>query len=202
MGNFVVGLTGGIGSGKTAVTDRFTQLGILVVDADVASRVVVEPGQPALDSIKDHFGAAIILKDGNMDRALMREIVFKDPGEKTWLEQLLHPLINEQIERDLEACTTPYSMLVSPLLIEIGQTRFTHRALVVDVPVEVQIQRTVARDNNSEEQVRAIINAQLSREARLEEADDVIVNDGDFAKLDLDINGLHDQYLQLAEERR
>ncbi|HJN50363.1 MAG: dephospho-CoA kinase [Pseudomonadales bacterium] len=202
MGNFVVGLTGGIGSGKTAVTDRFTQLGILVVDADVASRVVVEPGQPALDSIKDHFGAAIILKDGNMDRALMREIVFKDPGEKTWLEQLLHPLINEQIERDLEASTTPYSMLVSPLLIEIGQTRFTHRVLVVDVPVEVQIQRTVARDNNSEEQVRAIINAQLSREARLEEADDVIVNDGDFAKLDLDINGLHDQYLQLAEERR
>lgn len=202
MSDFVVGLTGGIGSGKTAVTDRFQELGIVIIDADVASRVVVQPGRPALDSIKDHFGAAIILGDGNMNRALMREIVFKDPDEKTWLEQLLHPLIDEEIEKGLQSSTTPYAMLVSPLLIEIGQTRFTHRVLVVDVPVEVQIQRTVARDNNSEEQVRAIIKSQLSREERLEKADDVIMNDGDFAKLDVGIQDLHGKYLQLAEEHR
>jgi|TARA_Y100000310_G_scaffold313613_1_gene362160 dephospho-CoA kinase len=202
MSDFVVGLTGGIGSGKTAVTDRFTNLDISIVDADMASRVVVEPGKPALSSIQDHFGADIILSDGNMNRAMMREIVFKDPSEKTWLEQLLHPLIDEEIEKDLQASTTPYAMLVSPLLIEINQTRFTNRVLVVDVPVEVQIERTMARDNNSEEQVRSIINAQLSRQARLERADDVIMNDGDFAKLDRDIAELHRKYLQLAEESK
>lgn len=202
MSDFVVGLTGGIGSGKTVVTDRFNELGIVIIDADVASRVVVQPGQPALDSIKDHFGAAIILSDGNMNRALMREIVFKEPDEKTWLEQLLHPLIDEEIEKGLQSSTTPYSMLVSPLLIEIGQTRFTHRVLVVDVPVEVQVHRTMTRDNNSEEQVRAIINSQTSREERLERADDVIMNDGDFVKLDIGIHDLHGKYLQLAEEPR
>jgi len=201
MSNFVVGITGGIGSGKTAVSDRFKKLGITIVDADMASRVVVEPGKPALDGIKEHFGANMILSDGNMDRALMREIVFKDPTEKTWLEQLLHPLIDDEIEKDLQASATPYAMLVSPLLIEINQIRFTHRVLIVDVPLEVQIQRTMERDNNSEEQVKAIINSQTSREARLKHAHDVIVNDGDFAKLDLEISDLHRKYLELAEER-
>ena len=202
MSEFIVGITGGIGSGKSAVSDRFSKLGIAIVDADMASRVVVEPGKPALDSIKDHFGGDIILGDGNMNRALMREIVFGDPTEKTWLEQLLHPLIDDEIETDLQASTTAYAILVSPLLIEINQIRFTHRVLVVDVPPEVQIQRTMARDNNSEEQVRAIINSQTSREVRLEHADDVIVNDGNFAKLDEEVDTLHRKYLNLAEESR
>jgi dephospho-CoA kinase len=202
MSEFIVGITGGIGSGKSAVSDRFNKLGIAIVDADLASRVVVEPGKPALDSIKDHFGGDIILGDGNMNRALMREIVFKDPTEKTWLEQLLHPLIDDEIETDLKSSTTAYAILVSPLLIEINQIRFTHRVLVVDAPPEVQIQRTMNRDNNSEEQVRAIINSQTSREVRLEHADDVIVNDGNFAKLDEEVDSLHRKYLNLAEESR
>jgi dephospho-CoA kinase len=202
MSDFIVGITGGIGSGKSAVSDRFNKLGIAIVDADLASRVVVEPGKPALDSIKDHFGGDIILGDGNMNRALMREIVFKDPTEKTWLEQLLHPLIDDEIETDLKSSTTAYAILVSPLLIEINQIRFTHRVLVVDAPPEVQIQRTMNRDNNSEEQVRAIINSQTSREVRLEHADDVIVNDGNFAKLDEEVDSLHRKYLNLAEESR
>lgn len=202
MSDFVVGLTGGIGSGKSAVSDRFKNQGIVIVDADVASRVVVEPGKPALASIQEHFGAEMILDDGNMNRALMRELVFKDPTEKTWLEQLLHPLIDEEIEIGLQSATTPYAMLVSPLLIEINQVRFTQRVLVVDVPVQVQIQRTMARDNNSAEQVQSIINAQTPREARLERADDVIVNDGDFAELDMEVDNLHRIYLKIAEKRQ
>lgn len=202
MSDFVVGLTGGIGSGKSAVSDRFKNQGIVIVDADVASRVVVEPGKPALASIQEHFGAEMILDDGNMNRALMRELVFKDPTEKTWLEQLLHPLIDEEIEIGLQSATTPYAILVSPLLIEINQVRFTQRVLVVDVPVQVQIQRTMARDNNSAEQVQSIINAQTPREARLERADDVIVNDGDFAELDMEVDNLHRIYLKIAEKRQ
>lgn len=199
MSKFVVGVTGGIGSGKSMVTDRFHELGIEIVDADLASRAVVEPGKPALAAISDHFGAAILQPDGSLDRALLRAKIFADPAEREWLERLLHPLINGQIEAWLAASRSAYAILVSPLLLEIGQDRYVHRILVVDVPVELQVQRTVARDNNSEEQVRAIIASQTSREERLARADDVILNDGDLASLLAAVDGLHARYVQLAD---
>lgn len=198
MSKFVVGLTGGIGSGKTAVSDRFQALGIVIVDADIASRVVVEPGKPALQEIQKHFGATIIQADGSLDRAALREKVFKDEQERKWLEQLLHPLINEQIRKELSTSSSPYTILVSPLLIETGQFRFTHRILVVDVPLEKQVERTMVRDNNSEEQVRNIIKAQTSRDERVASADDIILNDGDLDKLDKSVADLHAKYSAMA----
>jgi len=195
---YVVGLTGGIGSGKSAVSERFAALGIKVVDADVASRVVVEPGQPALLRIAEHFGAELITAEGSLDRAALRAKVFADDGERRWLEQLLHPLINAYIRKELDSAESPYAMLAHPILIETGQTRICNRVLVVDVPEEVQLQRTMARDNNSEEQVRNIMAAQATREQRLAAADDVIVNDKDLDHLDREVARLHAEYLRLA----
>lgn len=202
VSKFVVGLTGGIGSGKTAVSDRFHALGINIVDADIAARVVVEPGKPALQEIQKHFGAAIIQANGSLDRAILREKVFKDDQERKWLEQLLHPLINEEIRKKLASSSSPYTMLVSPLLIETGQSRYTQRILVVDVPLETQIERTMARDNNSEEQVRNIIKVQTSRQERVASADDIIVNDQDIDKLDQSVSELHAKYLELADQEK
>ncbi len=198
---FVVGLTGGIGSGKTAVSDRFAALGVTVIDADIAARVVVEPGQPALAKITDHFGPETVTGSGELDRAKLRELVFNNEAERKWLEALLHPLIGAEISAQIGAATSPYAMLVSPLLIETSQLQLTQRVLVVDVPVEVQIARTVARDDNSEEQVRAIIASQASREQRLAAADDVISNDQGLEYLDEQVQALHRKYLALAEAK-
>lgn len=198
---FVVGITGGIGSGKTAVSDRFAALGIHVVDADLASRAVVEPGRPALVDIAEHFGDEIIGADGGLDRAALRARVFADEEERRWLERLLHPRIAEEIRAGLAQARSPYAMLVSPLLVEAGQATFVNRILVVDVPVETQVARTMARDANSEEQVRRIVAAQASREDRLARADDVIVNDAGLDALDAAVEALHARYLEMAREQ-
>ena len=198
---FVVGLTGGIGSGKTAVSDRFAALGIAIVDADVASRVVVEPGRPALVDIAKHFGAEVIDAGGALDRAALRTRVFSDPNERRWLEQLLHPRIADEIRSGIAGATSPYTMLVSPLLLEAGQAAYANRILVVDVPVDVQIARTMARDDNDEAQVRRIIAAQSPREDRLARADDVIENDEGLDALDSAVAELHARYLTLAAAR-
>lgn len=195
---YVVGLTGGIGSGKSAVSDRFAALGIKVVDADIASRVVVEPGQPALAAIAEHFGAELIDASGALDRAELRKRVFAEESERRWLEQLLHPLINEYIAAQLASATSAYAILAHPLLVETGQTRICSRVLAVDVPEALQLQRTMARDNNSEEQVRSIMDAQASRKDRLAAADDVIENDRDLDHLDQEVARLHKQYVDLA----
>lgn len=195
---FVVGLTGGIGSGKTAVSDRFATRGITIVDADIAARVVVEPGQRALTSIAEHFGEDILTANGELDRAALRARVFADPDERVWLEALLHPRISECIGEQLAAAKSAYAVLVSPLLFESNQVRFTNRVLVVDVPEELQLERTMARDNNDEAQVRAIMAAQASRSDRLEKADDVIVNDADLDSLDARVEDLHQCYLSAA----
>lgn len=195
---YVIGLTGGIGSGKTAVSDHFQTLGICVVDADVAARVVVAKGRPALAAIAEHFGADMLLADGNLDRAKLRAAVFKDPAERRWLEALTHPLIRAEIAAGLENATSPYALLVSPLLVESGQNQLTRRILVVDVPEELQLARTVARDHNSAAQVKAIMAAQASRQQRLQYADDVIVNDGSLAELQAKVEALHSKYLELA----
>ncbi|MDH3643735.1 MAG: dephospho-CoA kinase [Gammaproteobacteria bacterium] len=198
MSKLVIGITGGIGSGKTAVSDRFAALGITVVDADIASRVVVEPGRPALDAIAEHFGDGAINDDGTLNRAELRKRVFADAAERKWLEQLTHPLINQYLQEQLAAAESPYAVLVSPLLAETGQSRFCQRIIVVDVPVELQVQRTMSRDANDEAQVRAIIAAQASREQRLELADDVIVNDQGLEHIDAEVQRLHEVYLELA----
>ena len=198
---FVVGITGGIGSGKTAVTDRFAKLGIKIVDADIAARVVVEPGTAALGAISDHFGSVILLADGNLDRAALRTRIFSEELEKKWLESLLHPLIGKEIMRQLAAAQSPYVIFVSPLLLEAGQNVLCDRILVVDVAEETQISRTVSRDDNNEAQVRRIISTQLSRQQRLKQASDIIENNQGLAQLDNPIEKLHLQFLAMATEK-
>ncbi len=195
---FVLGLTGGIGSGKSAVAACFKEHGIKVVDADIAARKVVEPGMPALQAIAEHFGDQVIQADGTMDRAVLRSIVFNDEQQRHWLEQLLHPVIGEWIAAELASATSPYAILESPLLLETEQRKSTQRALVVDVSKELQIERATARDNNSREQIEAIIAAQLPREERIARADDVIDNSGSLEDLQKAVEILHQQYLDIA----
>jgi len=199
MSSFVVGLTGGIGSGKTAVSDRFRDLGIDIVDADLASRAVLAPGRPAVAAIAEHFGPELIAEDGSLDRAELRRRVFANPDERRWLEALTRPLIAEWLHQQLAEAASPYAILVNPLLIETGHARVCQRVLVVDAPETLQLQRTMHRDGNDEAQVRAIMAAQASREERLTAADDVIVNEGDLTALDDQVRALHDQYLEMAK---
>lgn len=200
MSNFVVGVTGGIGSGKSAATAHFESLGIKVVDADIAAREVVAKGSEALQNIADHFGEHIILDSGELDRVALREIVFANPEERLWLEQLTHPLIRSTILSGLKQASSPYAILASPLLFESNQHEMVNRTLVVDVPEALQIERTCLRDNNPETQVRAIMAAQMDRQERLAKADDVISNDQDLAYLKSQVESLHEQYLALAEK--
>ena len=194
----VIGVTGGIGSGKTAATDHFQSLGITVVDADLASRVIVEPGRPALKAIEEHFGASVIAGDGTLDRRALREIVFAKPEERKWLEQLTHPLIGQEIASQIQNSKSEYTILASPLLLESNQHHLAKRVLVIDVPESVQVERTITRDNTTEDGVKAIIAAQMKRQDRLAKADDVIVNDQDLAHLQQEVEKLHQTYLEMA----
>lgn len=195
---YVVGLTGGIGSGKSAAAAAFAELGITVVDADWAARVVVQPGMPVLAQIAGHFGAEVLQEDGGLDRARLRGIVFDNETERRWLEQLLHPLIREEILHRLAAAQSPYAILESPLLIESGQYQLVDRICVVDLPETLQIARAGARDGADPEQIRKIMAAQLSREERLARADDVLDNSGAPEALQQKVMALHGQYLLLA----
>lgn len=195
---FVLGLTGGIGSGKSAVAACFKKYGIKVVDADIAARKVVEPGMPALQTIAEHFGEHVLQTDGTLDRAALRSIVFNDELQRQWLEQLLHPAIGEWIASEIASATSAYVILESPLLLETEQRKATQRTLVVDVSKELQIERATARDDNSREQIEAIIAAQLPRKERLARADDLIDNSGSLADLESAVNTLHQQYLKIA----
>jgi dephospho-CoA kinase len=195
----IVGITGGIGSGKSAVTACFETLGITVVDADVAARVVVEPGGPALDAISEHFGSEVIRADGTLDRAALRARVFADERERLWLEHLTHPLIGREIQARIAASGSPYTILSSPLLLETTQKALVDCVVVVDVPEELQLQRTMARDDNDEAQVRRIMAAQMAREERLEQADIVIDNARSLAELDETVAELHKEFLLRAE---
>ena len=201
--SLIIGITGGIGSGKTAVTDRFARQGITVVDADLAARIVVEPGTPALAAIARCFGPEVLQGDGSLDRAALRRIVFADPAQRKWLEQLTHPLIGEEIQRQLAASRSPYTLLSSPLLLESAtQRELAALVVVVDVPEEMQLARTVQRDNNDEDQVKRIMAAQLPRQQRLAQADIVIDNSGSLEALDAVVAELHKEFLQRAEEAR
>ncbi|TGD74055.1 dephospho-CoA kinase [Mangrovimicrobium sediminis] len=200
--SLVVGVTGGIGSGKSALTERLAAHGIAVVDADLASRVIVEPGRPALVAIAEHFGADILNSDGALDRAALRAQVFADPEQRRWLEALTHPLIGEEIRAQLAAAESPYAVLVSPLLLESAQRQLADLVVVVDVPEEVQVQRTMARDANDEAQVRRIMAAQMTRAQRLEQADIVVDNTRPLAELDSLAEELHREFLARAEAAR
>ena len=193
----VVGLTGGIGSGKSTVARLFGALGVHWVDADDVAREVVEPGTPALEKVAEHFGQEILLPDGGLDRAALRRIVFFAPEERAWLEGLLHPVIREELMRQLrpDNYSLPYVLLVSPLLLETDQHELVDKIVVVDVPVEVQIQRTMARDTNDREQVERIIAAQMPREQRIRKADDVV--DNNLATIDVErqVEQLHQTFL-------
>ncbi|WP_375740145.1 dephospho-CoA kinase [Pseudomonas boanensis] len=194
---WILGLTGGIGSGKSAVAAHFSALGVHLVDADHAARWVVEPGRPALERIAEHFGHDVLQADGQLDRAALRQRIFQSPEERRWLESLLHPLIGEEINNYLSSAESPYAILVSPLLVESGQHRLTQRVLVVDAPEALQIQRTMHRDQVPEEQVQAILKVQASREHRLQHAHDVLVNDRDLNWLRAEVERLHNFYLTL-----
>ncbi len=194
---FVVGVAGGIGSGKTTVSNRFAELGVTIADADVASRTIVEPGTPALAAIVDRFGEEILQEDGYLNRAKLRPIVFGSPDERRWLEKLTHGPINAELKRTMETATSSYSILI--LSAGSGRSPVMNRVLVVDVPPGLQLERVTARDSNSPEQVKAIMAAQPSREERLALADDVLVNDGTLEKLLAGVDKLHEQYQGLAE---
>jgi dephospho-CoA kinase len=195
---FTVGLTGGIGSGKSAVAQLFRQHGVTVVDADQAAREVVLPGTPALAKIRAHFGAAVLNDDGSLNRAWLRNAVFAEPEQRQWLEALLHPAIAELIGKALNNAAGSYAILESPLLLETSQHTLVDRVLVVDVSEATQVARAARRDGNDEAQIRAIMDAQISRHERLGRADDIIDNDGPLAALEPAVAALHQRYLALA----
>ncbi|GAB5477353.1 MAG: dephospho-CoA kinase [Marinobacter nauticus] len=193
----VIGLTGGIGSGKSTVARMFGALGVHWVDADDVARQVVEPGTQALRAIADHFGESILQGNGELDRAALRQKVFEDPEQRRWLEGLLHPIIRQELIRQLspEDYNLPYVMLVSPLLLETNQHELVERIVVVDVPEETQINRTMARDGNSREQVERILAAQMPRAARREKADAIINNAQPLEHVEASVHALHQRFL-------
>ncbi|MAD89346.1 MAG: dephospho-CoA kinase [Pseudoalteromonas sp.] len=199
MSNWILGLTGGIGAGKTLVSNHLAALGIEIVDADVIARDVVAIGSDGLNAIEQHFGKTILLDDGSLNRAKLREIIFADSEQKSWLNNLMHPLIRQNITAQLDAATSPYVVLSAPLLFENKLDALCDHTLLVDVPVEVQLARTANRDSVSTEQVKNIIAAQMSREDKLQKADSIIDNHRDIDSVLIDVEELHHAFLQQAE---
>ncbi len=191
----VVALTGGIASGKTAVSDRLGNLGVPIIDTDLIAREVVEPGQPLLDALSERFGEEILTADGALDRAALRERVFQDQGERKALEGLLHPAILDEVKQRIARLESPYCVVVIPLLAENRRHPWIDRVLLVDTPEAVQLERVQLRDGISEEQARAILAAQASRAQRLAIADDVIVNDGTLEALHAATDAQHERYM-------
>ncbi len=199
---FVVALTGGIASGKSAIADRFAALGASVLDADIVARELVVPGSPALAEIVEHFGADALAANGALDRGAMRTRVFADAQARHRLEAILHPRIRAALRERARIATGPYVLLVIPLLTESGRYDWIDRVLLVDVPRETQRQRLLARDGIAAALADAMLDAQASREQRLAMADDVIENDATLADLDAKIVALHERYVSLGIEHR
>ncbi len=196
----VVGLTGGIGSGKSAVSRLFEDYGVPVIDADHVAREVVEPGSPALDEIVRQFGDDVLLHDGHLDRSNLRQKIFNDQQARKKLEVILHPKIRQRMRDRLQSTGAPYAIFVVPLLIETGQHQDVDRVLVVDCPEALQMERVKKRDSASASQITAIMASQVSREQRLAEADDIIENRGSLEELNASVSSLHQQYLELSQK--
>ncbi|MFO8045013.1 MAG: dephospho-CoA kinase [Halomonas sp.] len=200
----IIGVTGGIASGKSTVARAFAALDIPWVDADDVAREVVEPGEPALEEIAARYNPARVLNnDGTLNRRALREIVFADPAERRWLESVTHPRIRARLTEHLarlQATGAPYVLLVSPLLFESGQNEMTDRTLVIDVPEALQIERTAARDDVDDAQARAIVAAQMPRHERLARADEVLDNSGSQAQMQRRVAELDRHFRQLATQ--
>ena len=196
----IVGLTGGIGSGKSAVAELFAQLGVTITDTDAIAHALTAPGQPALKAIVNEFGAQYLTPEGTLDRAALRHLVFNDAVAKKMLETILHPLIRQAVADELAQPTAaPYRMIVVPLLFETdAYAGIVQRTLVVDCPEEMQIRRAMARSILTEAEVRAVMAAQLSRDARLARANDVILNDASLESLAKQVGEMHKKYLEFA----
>lgn len=198
---YIIGVTGGIGAGKTTVTNQFLRLGIEVVDADLIARSVVAPGSPLLKDIQAEFGNSMIKSNGELDRAALRALIFSDENAKTKLNALMHPVIRDQLLAALERAKSSYVILSAPLLFENNLDTLCQRVLVVDVPESEQIARTQARDGVDANQVAAIIAAQISRTERLARADDVIDNTLPITQLAETVSQLHEKYLHFAKSQ-
>ena len=196
---FKVGLTGGIASGKTRVAEFFAARGVPVIDSDQIAREIVAPGAPALAAIRERFGEGVMAADGNLDRRVLRAIVFTDPAARRDLEAITHPAIRARMAELNAQARGPYVINAIPLLTEGGGRRDLDRVLVVDCPEDLQIARVMARDQVDEAGARAVLAAQASRAARLAIADDVIVNDGDLGALEARVASLHERYLGLSQ---
>jgi len=197
MSKLVIGLTGGIGSGKTAVSDLFAEKGITIVDADVVARQVVEKGSESLIKITEKFGPDSISQDGTLNRPYIRQLVFADKANKQWIDALLHPLIRNIMKRQTQQAESPYCILAVPLLVENGMNKMVDRVLVVDVDTSIQLQRASNRDGQTQQQVQRIIDSQASRKQRLAVADDVIDNSRTPTDLVSQVENLHQKYLNL-----
>ena len=196
MSKFIVGLRGGIGTGKSTVSELFADSGIVVADADISARTVVQPGKPAYEAIFKRFGEPVLQKDRTLDRAKLRELVFSEEDHRLFVEKQTHASIIEDLLTITSRANSDYAILV--LSTGIGRNPMMHRLLVVDAPIENQISRVMRRDKNTHEQVAAILRAQPDRETRMTDADDVIVNDGELHQLALEVQKLHQLYLDLS----
>jgi dephospho-CoA kinase len=196
----VVGLTGGIGSGKTTVANSFHRLGVPVIDADQLARELVEPGQIALDEIISTFGTEVVTTNGRLDRDYVRQQIFSDPARKSQLETILHPKIRQRIRTLLSEIRTPYCIVVIPLLLETRQTDLVDRILVIDSPEKEQLIRVAARDGLSDNAIMAIMASQTDRQTRLAAADDIIVNDRGISELTGRIQELHRHYMGITHD--
>ena len=199
MSNWILGLTGGIGAGKTLVSNHLSSLGIEIVDADVIAREVVAVDSDGLNAIVKHFGHAILLDDSSLNRAKLREIIFADLEQKNWLNNLLHPMIRQNITEKLDNAKSPYVVLSAPLLFENKLDALCNHSLLVDVPVEVQLARTTNRDLVSTEQVKNIIAAQMSRDDKLQKAGSILDNRREIDLVLADVERLHRAFLKQAK---
>ena len=198
--NMVVGITGGIGCGKSSVTDQLKRLNVDIIDADIIAREIVEPGKFAFKKIVEKFGKEVLLPDGSLDRAKLRVIIFSEKEKKDWLEDLLHLLIRDEIRTQIKSASSEYVVLSSALLLETGQKNLVDMVVVVDIPETLQIERTTLRDSNSSELVKKIINSQLKRDERLSRADIVIDNSNSLDELSSKIKKLHSDLKKKAND--
>ena len=199
----LIGLTGGIASGKTLVSDTFAELGVPIVDADILAREVVEPGSVGLNSLISYFTATILTPDGELDRKALREIIFRNSTDRRFVDETLHPLIRKRADEEIarhRSQGADYLIYTVPLLVETNQHEKFDRILLVDVPVEIQLSRLISRDNTTREQAQSIIDAQASREKRQAIATDIILNDGNIKDVTKQIHKLHKLYLQLSSD--